>query len=409
MQTFAPPDYAGPPLPVTTEDFLAELLIPPFRVLATGAAKKTIRVFFASRNLGYINQTTMARGATVGYRFEQSNHSSDSSPINYKDALVREFCQRHKCLPAAIDVHEGSGQNAGRLFLLIRHPEDALRILRSAAAAEPFETATRLYFVNTDAVSFDGVSRHDEWLRRGIIVTSGEPRYKNALNHIPAGARVLIYVNGVGVVAVGKVTSEDVDEVKPPQTVNSFEPIEYHKTVTWLLDLRDDPISRNDLVKLLGQGPMQAVQEVHAGKKALLHRLATLEAVPTIDGDTYLRVSFELGKCGPVDRPVGTLEPRCTSSQGIQFSRDPRVRAWALQRAEGRCELCGQPAPFLDKYLEPYFETHHIIMLADGGADTPDNTATLCPNCHRELHYGTDRQDKTEELRALIGTKERVA
>jgi len=36
---------------------------------------------------------------------------------------------------------------------------------------------------------------------------------------------------------------------------------------------------------------------------------------------------------------------------------------------------------------------HHIIPLADGGPDTLENVAALCPNCHRKMHVLKDKQD----------------
>lgn len=264
----------------------------------------------------------------------------------------------------------------------------------------------RLFFINTDAVSYGGVSQHDEWLRRDVVVTGGEARYKTALARIPKGARVLVYVNGLGVVFVGETTTGEVLDVTKPDTVNPSEPIEYHRPVSWLLDLRTGPITRNELIDLLGQGPLQAVQEVQKGMDVLLHRLAVLEAVPTSDTGTYLRIASELYRYGRVERPEGTLNPRRTSYQGTQYSRDPWVRAWALQRAQGRCELCEQPAPFVDECHTPYLESHHIVRLCEGGADTPQNTAALCANCHRELHFGAESRTKTEKLRTLITVKE---
>lgn len=264
----------------------------------------------------------------------------------------------------------------------------------------------RLFFVNTDAVSYGGVSKHDDWIRRNVVLTGGEANYRRALERIPAGARVLVYVNDVGVVAVGQVLSDSTVEAHPPDTIYAATQPEYHKPVTWLLDLRQAPITWSELVKLLGQGPLQAVQEVHAGKDALLRRLAVLEATPTASAATYTRVAAELRRYGAVERPVGTAQPSRVPSQRTQFCRDPRVRAWTLQRAQGHCELCGQPAPFKDNDQELYLESHHITMLAEGGADTPENTAALCANCHRELHFGSERLAKTEKLRSLIAAKE---
>lgn len=87
----------------------------------------------------------------------------------------------------------------------------------------------RIFFVNTDAVSFEGVSRHDDWLSRGVVVTSGETRYRDALSRVPDGALVLAYVNGLGVVAVGEAVGAEVLDVRPPETVNPSEPIEFHQ------------------------------------------------------------------------------------------------------------------------------------------------------------------------------------
>lgn len=71
------------------------------------------------------------------------------------------------------------------------------------------------------------------------------------------------------------------------------------------------------------------------------------------------------------------------------FVRNPDVVAEALHRASGMCEVCGQLAPFTRKSNgTPYLEVHHKVRLADDGPDTLENAIALCPNCHRESHYG---------------------
>jgi len=72
------------------------------------------------------------------------------------------------------------------------------------------------------------------------------------------------------------------------------------------------------------------------------------------------------------------------------FRRNPDVVAEVLIRANGSCERCHMPAPFLRaKDGTPYLEVHHRKKLADGGLDTVKNAIALCPNCHREAHYGS--------------------
>jgi 5-methylcytosine-specific restriction protein A len=79
-----------------------------------------------------------------------------------------------------------------------------------------------------------------------------------------------------------------------------------------------------------------------------------------------------------------------TSSQTITiFNRNPDVVAEVLLRASGVCERCKKPAPFKrSKDGTPYLEIHHKVQLAHHGEDTVENAMAVCPNCHRELHFG---------------------
>lgn len=71
------------------------------------------------------------------------------------------------------------------------------------------------------------------------------------------------------------------------------------------------------------------------------------------------------------------------------FVRNPYVVAEVLNRANGVCQLCKLPAPFLRKSdATPYLEVHHRVQLAHGGDDTVENAVAICPNCHRRAHYG---------------------
>ncbi|MDN7629684.1 HNH endonuclease [Burkholderia cenocepacia] len=75
------------------------------------------------------------------------------------------------------------------------------------------------------------------------------------------------------------------------------------------------------------------------------------------------------------------------------FRRNPDVIAEVLSRANGVCEGCVEPAPFLRADGRPYLEVHHRQPLAEGGTDTVENAIALCPNCHRERHYGANDID----------------
>ena len=89
----------------------------------------------------------------------------------------------------------------------------------------------------------------------------------------------------------------------------------------------------------------------------------------------------------------GNIKPKGRISTTSTYVRDTYIAEASKRRANGICQLCGQPAPFNDKNGNPYLESHHIIWLSEGGADTLENTAALCPNCHRKMHVVNDADD----------------
>ena len=76
------------------------------------------------------------------------------------------------------------------------------------------------------------------------------------------------------------------------------------------------------------------------------------------------------------------------------YHRDPYLKEAVKRIAEGKCQLCGKDAPFIDTYGQPYLEEHHVKRLADGGSDTIDNVVAICPNCHRKIHVLNDKKDE---------------
>lgn len=123
---------------------------------------------------------------------------------------------------------------------------------------------------------------------------------------------------------------------------------------------------------------------------------------PTTDPDKLdekvaeLREYAELG-----DPPAGNRTPRrCRASEREVVERDPNVKRWILDSADGVCELCRMQAPYRSKAKgNPwYLEVHHVVGLKDGGPDTTCNTVALCPNCHTKCHHSMDHDVATQTL-----------
>ena len=96
------------------------------------------------------------------------------------------------------------------------------------------------------------------------------------------------------------------------------------------------------------------------------------------------------------------------SSRASYYERSEAVKVYVLARASGVCEACKMPAPFARIDGSPYLEPHHTRRLSDGGPDDPRWVAAVCPNCHREVHYGADGAELNQQVQSYLSQIEKV-
>ena len=104
-----------------------------------------------------------------------------------------------------------------------------------------------------------------------------------------------------------------------------------------------------------------------------------------------------------ISTPSGNKSPTKQAVRNTSYVRDAKVAAWVLENSQGQCEACNRLAPFVKHGGDFYLEVHHLRRLADGGSDTITNAIAVCPNCHRKLHYGAERESLIEEIYQQIG------
>lgn len=130
-----------------------------------------------------------------------------------------------------------------------------------------------------------------------------------------------------------------------------------------------------------------------------INELERRSAAPTVKFELDVRDAL---KKTPVAPPPGNANPDTTTATVTQVRRDPSVKAWVLAQASGTCECCNEPAPFQGADGLPYLEVHHVRKLAEQGPDLVSNAVAVCPNCHRELHYGENARQLVERLYARL-------
>lgn len=145
------------------------------------------------------------------------------------------------------------------------------------------------------------------------------------------------------------------------------------------------------LIVLTGRGNHKAWEWIHKQKA---------------DQEFWKLVSRQLNSLPQNDaiEDLGSDRPDSVPVFGRRYLRDPRVRAAVIERAQGSCEYCGAPG-FECADGTAYLECHHIIALANEGADRMTNVIALCPADHREAHFGKRRHELEKEMILIVGKK----
>lgn len=144
--------------------------------------------------------------------------------------------------------------------------------------------------------------------------------------------------------------------------------------------------------RLLDESPWFVASYESDGGHYLLRRGDPLAGAPAPVEDAGLDPDFEFS-----DQFSLATTPARTEGADSHFFRSSEVRRAVLRRANGACELCGEPG-FMTLQNKIYLETHHVVPLSDNGPDVVWNVVALCPNDHRRAHHGSDRQDCRDRL-----------
>jgi hypothetical protein len=84
-----------------------------------------------------------------------------------------------------------------------------------------------------------------------------------------------------------------------------------------------------------------------------------------------------------------------------EYLRDPKIRQRVIDFSNGKCEYCQKPG-FMKLNGERYLEAHHVISLANNGDDSVDNLIALCPEHHREAHFGANGEALERDFMKVI-------
>lgn len=86
------------------------------------------------------------------------------------------------------------------------------------------------------------------------------------------------------------------------------------------------------------------------------------------------------------------------SNSKQKYKVNNRIKKTAIEMSEYKCNISENHITFKNKLNQYYMEGHHFIPMSaqedfrEINLDRTENIATLCPNCHRAIHYGNDQE-----------------
>jgi len=98
------------------------------------------------------------------------------------------------------------------------------------------------------------------------------------------------------------------------------------------------------------------------------------------------------------------------SNNKPKYKVNNRIKKTAIEMSGYKCNISSNHITFKNKLNKYYMEGHHFIPMSaqadfnDINLDRTENIATLCPNCHRAIHYGND-QERFNVLKNLYDIK----
>ena len=327
-------------------------------------------------------------------------------------------------LPLVVDGHAEVDEQ-GQIWLYADHVEQLQENPVGVRAGgmlmppdgEPLgSTGTADYFYyNTDAGALTGPPspRFRLLIDGGFAAVGGDrQKFGEQLGQLSPDDILLMYENGIGVVAVGRVREKwDGVSHTAPRYYNLAEmggltggEFEYRIAVDWFLDLSEAPAGIDELRQRFGYKSGAAVTRGTVDK-IVKQRQEVARLIEEWSADQSLLP-------GEIARPALYVEGaiRQTTVNAYERNRKAVEECKAVQGTA--CVVCRMD--FATRYgaeFAGFIHVHHLKQLSEvGGEYVVDPDADLrpvCPNCHAVIHHG-GRLRGINEVRHLLEQQSRV-
>ncbi len=218
----------------------------------------------------------------------------------------------------------------------------------------------------------DGQGRFDMLIKRGLAVTGGPRKFGKQLGQLSPLDTLLMYENGVGIVAVGRVREYwDGKTHRRPVYYPPGEPREYRIRVKWSQDLSSEPISIETIKEELGYQPRGAVRRI----------VKRLDEVQKLINQFVPKLK--------ASEEAAFIEGEQRAAKGTV--RNPQLRHAAKKKWGLKCYCCGfDYEAFYGAVAKGLAIVHHLNLFRGTNGEprkaTVKDVRVVCANCHHVLH-----------------------
>lgn len=105
-------------------------------------------------------------------------------------------------------------------------------------------------------------------------------------------------------------------------------------------------------------------------------------------------------------------KPELNENSNSRYKTNTRLAKTIIKRHNYLCEIDGSHISFINRKGKQYMEAHHLLPMSSqkdflpANIDREENIVSICPNCHRAIHYGSI-DEKRERLSKLYDTREK--
>jgi hypothetical protein len=152
----------------------------------------------------------------------------------------------------------------------------------------------------------------------------------------------------------------------------------------------------------------------YIGKKAIIHKRNITESSDDEYIDKVNQTRINNINVAIVDNAAKRPPAVATHNVAEKFSRNPAIGRIALNLATYKCAIDETHQTFISATSnQPYMEPHHIVPISKfsdiwgkykTNVDCIENIASLCPICHRAIHYA-NRDLRTKLITMLYKTR----